>query len=290
MAERRFKQVDVFTATPLAGNPVAVVLDAEGIDDATMQRFAAWTNLSETTFVLPPTTAAADYRLRIFHPRSELPFAGHPTLGSAHAVVEAGVVAPRGGVVRQECGAGILPIRVDGARFAVRVPEAKVVREASVDDAALAGALGRAIAGTPLAIDVGPVWLVAEIDDEATLRGLAPDMVAIERLSRPRGLTGVTLFALPARPGDPVVVRSFAPAAGVPEDPVCGTGSAAVGAHLGVSGRTTETGHAFRTSQGREVGRDGTVGVTVTDGGRTVEIAGTSVTVIDGHVAGLETR
>src|SRR5512132_2585486 len=125
MQHRRFKQVDVFTATPLAGNPVAVVLDAEGIDDATMRRFAGWTNLSETTFVLPPTTtSAADYRLRIFHPRAELAFAGHPTLGSAHAVLEAGIVAPRDGVLRQECGAGILPIRVDGTRFAVRVPEA----------------------------------------------------------------------------------------------------------------------------------------------------------------------
>jgi PhzF family phenazine biosynthesis protein len=287
MQHRRFKQVDVFTATPLAGNPVAVVLDAEGLDDGTMQRFAAWTNLSETTFVLRPTTPAADYRLRIFHPRAELPFAGHPTLGSAHAIVEAGVATARDGVLRQECGAGIMSIRVDGRRFAVRVPEAKVVREAGVDGDTLAGALGCPIASTPLPIDVGPVWLIAEIGDEARLRGLVPDIGAIDRLSRPRGLTGVTLFALPARQGDPVVVRSFAPAAGVPEDPVCGTGNAAVGAYLGVTGRIAATGPAFRASQGREVGRDGTVHVTVADGGRTVEIAGTSVTVIDGHVAGL---
>ncbi len=287
MPGRRFKQVDVFTATPLAGNPVAVVLDAEGLDDVTMQRFAAWTNLSETTFVLPPTTTAADYRLRIFHPRAELPFAGHPTLGSAHAVVESGIVTPRDGVIRQECGAGILPVRVDGARFAVRVPEAKVVRGAEAGGDVLARALGCPIAGVPLAIDVGPVWLIAEIGDVAALRGLAPDIAAIDRLSRPRGLTGVTVFAMPAQSDAPVVVRSFAPAAGVPEDPVCGTGNAAVGAYLGVTGRIAASGHAFRASQGREVGRDGTIDVTVTEGGRLVEIAGTSVTVIDGHVTGL---
>jgi PhzF family phenazine biosynthesis protein len=287
MQRRRFKQVDVFTATPLAGNPVAVVLDGEGLDDATMQRFAAWTNLSETTFVLPPTTVAADYRLRIFHPRAELPFAGHPTLGSAHAVVEAGIVAPRDGVVRQECGAGVLAIPVAGDRYAVRVPEAKVVRDASLDAADLPRALGCAIAGAPLPIDVGPVWVIAELGDEPSVRALAPDLTAIDRLTRPRGFTGVTVFAAPAQPDAPVVVRSFAPSAGVPEDPVCGTGNAAVGAYLGVTGRIVAIGNAFRSSQGREVGRDGTVDVTVADGGRTVEIAGTSVTVIDGDLPGL---
>src|SRR5262249_6302879 len=155
MRARRFKQVDVFTATPLAGNPVAVVLEADGLDDTTMQRFAAWTNLSETTFVLPPTVAGADYRLRIFHPRAELPFAGHPTLGSAHALLEAGLARPRDGLIRQECGAGVLPIRVDGPRLAVRVPEAKAVRERTVDADTIARALGCTIEGTPLAIDVG---------------------------------------------------------------------------------------------------------------------------------------
>src|SRR6185436_17583668 len=135
MRRHRFKQVDVFTAVALAGNPVAVVLDAEGIDDATMQRFAAWTNLSETTFVLPPTIAEASYRLRIFTCRSELPFAGHPTIGSAHAVLEAGIATPRDGLLRQECKAGVLPIRVDGARLMVRVPPPMVRRDAVSADA-----------------------------------------------------------------------------------------------------------------------------------------------------------
>jgi PhzF family phenazine biosynthesis protein len=288
MASRRFKQVDVFTARPLFGNPVAVVLDAEGLGDATMHRLAAWTNLSETTFVLSPTTPEADYRLRIFTPRSELPFAGHPTIGSAHAVLEAGLATPRDGVVRQECLAGVLPIRVDGRRLVVRVPPAKVVREGGPDARVLAAALGVELAGAPLAVDVGPVWIVAHVADEAALRTATPDLVAIERLSRALEVTGVTAFALPADRRAPLAVRSFAPAAGVPEDPVCGSGNASVGAYLGTTGLLARTGAAYRASQGREVGRDGAVDVTVADGGRTVEIGGSSVTVVDGCLAELD--
>ena len=278
---RRFRQVDVFTTRALAGNPVAVVLDADGLDDATMQRFAAWTNLSETTFVLPPTVAEASYRLRIFHPRNELPFAGHPTIGSAHAVLAADVAAPRDGILTQECGAGLLPIRVDGATLAVRVPPPRVVRDRVRADA-LATMLRGAVVGAPLAVDVGPVWLVAEVTDEATLRGLAPDLPAIDTLSRSLALTGVTVFARTTDPAVPIAVRSFAPAAGVPEDPVCGSGNASVGAYLGATAALLGDGPRYRATQGREVGRDGFVEVTVADAGRTIEIGGTAVTVIDG--------
>jgi len=284
MRERRFKQVDVFTGVALAGNPVAVVLDADGIDDATMQRFAAWSNLSETTFVLPPTIPDASYRLRIFTTRSELPFAGHPTIGSAHAVLEAGIATPRDGVLRQECKAGVLPIRVDGGRLMVRVPPATVRRVTVAAADALARMVGASIVGEPRAIDVGPVWLIAQIADEAALRGLAPDLAAIDRLSRAHGLTGLTVFALPANPAQPVVVRSFAPAAGANEDPVCGSGNASVAAYLHETGLLVRTGTRFRTSQGRELGRDGIVEIVVGDAGRTIEIGGTAVTVIDGTV------
>jgi PhzF family phenazine biosynthesis protein len=281
MDRRRFKQVDVFTATALAGNPVAVVLDATGLDDTTMQRFAAWTNLSETTFVLPPTAPGADYRLRIFHPRQEIPFAGHPTIGSAHAILESGLHAPRDGMLYQECGAGVLPIRVDGRRLSVRVPEPRVVGDAALDPAAIAAAIGAPCVEPPLAIHVGPVWIVARLADEASVRGLTPDQGAVERSSRAAGATGITVFAL-APFGTPMAVRSFAPAAGVPEDPVCGSGNASVGAYLGVRGLLGETGDRYRASQGREVGRDGVVEVEVARDGRSVEIGGTAVTVIDG--------
>ena len=275
----------MFTATALLGNAVAVVLDGDGLDDVTMQRLAGWTNLSETTFVLSPTTAEADYRLRIFTPTAELPFAGHPTLGSAHAVLEAGVATPRDGFLRQECGAGVLRIRVDGSRLTVRVPEAKVLGDHPIDAAALGRALGAPVVATPLVIDLGPVWLVAHVIDEAALRGLVPDLPAIARLSRTLGLTGVTAFAFCDAAGAALAVRSFAPAAGVGEDPVCGSGNAAVGAYLGATDLLARTGTSYRASQGREVGRDGTVEVRVEDGGRRIEIGGTCVTVIDGHLA-----
>jgi PhzF family phenazine biosynthesis protein len=249
-----------------------------------MQRLAAWTNLSETTFVLRPSAAAASYRLRIFTPRRELPFAGHPTIGSAHAVLEAGVAAPVDGVLRQECPAGVLPIRVEGVHLMVRTPEARVVRDRPVDATALGAALGATVAGEALAIDVGPVWIVAELADAASLAALVPDLDAIATLSNALGATGVTVFARRDDPERPVVVRSFAPAAGVPEDPVCGSGNASVGAYLAVTGLLAKTGSRYRASQGREIGRDGTVDVAVADAGRTIEIGGTAVTVVDGTI------
>src|ERR671925_1495507 len=127
-----FKQVDVFTQKPFWGNPVAVVFEAERLETPAMQRIAAWTNLSETTFVLPPGSSAADYRLRIFSPKQELPFAGHPTVGSAHAVIESGFASPRHGKLRQECLAGILELTVAqteaGTKIMVQAPAAKVTR------------------------------------------------------------------------------------------------------------------------------------------------------------------
>src|SRR6185436_10996732 len=130
----------------------------------------------------------------------------------------------------------------------------------------------------------GPVWLIAQIADESALRGLVPDLAAIDRLSHAHGLTGLTVFALPADPENPVVVRSFAPAAGVNEDPVCGSGNASVAAYLREAGLLARTGTRFRTSQGREVGRDGVVEVVIGDVPQTIEIGGTAVTVIDGIV------
>jgi PhzF family phenazine biosynthesis protein len=115
---RRFNTLDVFTTTPLAGNPLAVVVDGEGLDTDEMQRFASWTNLSETTFLLPPTDPAADYRARIFTPVAELPFAGHPTLGSAHAWLAHGGTPRRAGLVVQECGVGLVTVSADGDALA----------------------------------------------------------------------------------------------------------------------------------------------------------------------------
>src|SRR5688572_8282174 len=138
---RSFVQLDVFAAKPGDGNPLAVVLDADGLDDATMQAIARWTRLPETTFVLPPTSGEASYRLRIFSPRREVPFAGHPSIGSAHAVLEAGLAEPRGGVLVQECAVGLLPVEVTGdgreRRLAVRAPRARVLEVGKPEDVRL---------------------------------------------------------------------------------------------------------------------------------------------------------
>ncbi len=291
MPAYRFKQVDVFTGQPFLGNPVAVVLDADDIDPARMQRIASWTNLSETTFVLRPSSASADYRLRIFAPRGELPFAGHPTVGSAHAVLESGMVPSRSSSLRQECLAGVLPLTVEGTgpdrRIFVRVPEAKVLRDHGEATQALSAALGGPIVArpAPAAIDVGPTWLVACMEDVESVRRLEPDMTALAKLSRDLDVVGVNVFSVGSAEGAAVHVRSFAPAAGIAEDPVCGSGNATVAAYLANTGMLEKVGDAYVASQGTEMGRDGEVFVRVLDSGRHIEIGGRAVTVIDGHIS-----
>ena len=269
---RRFKQVDVFTARPFLGNPVAVVIDTDALDTAAMQRIAGWTNLSETTFLLP--SRAADYRVRIFTPRQELPFAGHPTLGTAHAAIEAGVAVPKAGRLRQECGAGILDLRVEGRAIFVRAPQPKV---AEVKNAAGACAIALA-AGTPLLkIDVGPVWLVGEMSDAAALAALKPDLAALSEWTTSLSATGVTVFAPSGEPGCAVHVRSFAPAHGIPEDPVCGSGNISVAAYLREAGRAAER---YVARQGMQLGRDGRVTMRVSDS--EIWLGGEAVTCVEG--------
>src|SRR2546428_13429532 len=187
---RRFKQVDAFTAKPFLGNPVAVVLDAEGLGAAEMQHIARWTNLSETTFLLP--SQVADYRLRIFSPTRELPFAGHPTIGSAHAALEAGLV--RGAKLTQECGAGVLDLTVDRGTIFVRAPQVKLTPLTNV-----ASAVGIPLApGAPLLrAEVGPVWLVGEMTDAAALAAVKPDMAALAQWTRSLHATRGTAVARP---------------------------------------------------------------------------------------------
>ena len=295
MTTYRFKQVDAFTLRPLLGNPVAVVLDADGLSDSQMQRVARWTNLSETTFVLRPTSPAADYRLRIFTPGTELPFAGHPTIGSAHAVLEAGAVTPREGRMVMECGAGDLPLRVVGAgpdrQIYVEAPEAKIIHDYSTSLDAISSAIGAPIAGgsPPVAVDNGPVWLFIRVESPAVVEGLAPDMAAVARLSRDFSIGGFAVFALahPSIPQDerPAVhIRCFAPAFGIPEDPVTGSANAALPAYLARHGLLGRTGREYVASQGTAIGRDGRVYVRVLDDAGRAEIGGQAVTVVDGEI------
>jgi PhzF family phenazine biosynthesis protein len=220
MSRFDFTQVDVFTAEPLRGNPLAVVHAADGLSDAQMQRFARWTNLSETTFLLAPTSTEADYRVRIFTPGGELPFAGHPTLGSCHAWRERGGVPKTTGRVVQQCGAGLVTIRLDGECAAFAAPP---LRSEAVDTATLAGvlpALGLSASQVRASrwLDNGPRWLSLLLDDAATVLALEPDHAALKRLAKV-GVVG----AHPPGHACRFEVRAFAAAIGVPEDPVTGS-------------------------------------------------------------------
>lgn len=275
MRLRKFTQVDVFTAVPYEGNPVAVVLDAEGLTDAEMQTFANWTNLSETTFVLPASDPGADYRVRIFTPKAELPFAGHPTLGTAHAVLAAGLASARDGRLVQQCAVGLVDLMVGEGGLSFKLPRYAL---SELTDPEATAWIGAAVKGAAQAVDVGPVWLVAELAEVTALENLAHDPARLTRYYEATGMTGATLFAIE---GDRVVVRSFAPGDGIPEDPVCGSGNAAVAAFRLLAGQIG-AGDSYVASQGRQVGRDGYVRVRI-DGGD-VHVGGQCVTCVEGSV------
>jgi len=275
-----FQQVDVFTAVPFKGNPVAVVLDGDTLSSAQMQSIAAWTNLSETTFVCTPTDQRADYRLRIFTPKRELPFAGHPTIGSAHAVLRHGLKPRVAGNLVQECAKGLVDIKIDGDRVLLALPEPQFREPTTPQVAAVAEGLGVKTAQIQRAaiIDVGPVWFTVQLASGDVVRALAPDMAKLASLS-PIGMTGVNVFGLYPRGGSAdIEVRSFAPGEGVPEDPVCGSGNGCVAALVRRDGvLKTQT---YVASQGRCLGRDGQV--TVEFDGTTIWLGGHAVTCVEG--------
>lgn len=282
-----YKVVDVFTARPLAGNPVAVVFDADGLSAEAMQAIAGWTNLSETTFVLTPTTPAADYRLRIFTPRSELPFAGHPTLGSAHAVLEAGRARLRdGGRLVQQCNIGLVDVTVGEGELAFALPSSRITPLAAEDMAELDAIVGGPLqhVAAPARVDVGPVWVILPMVDAAAVLALKPDFARLAAFERRLGATGLCVFGRHAQGGDAdIEVRAFAPSCGVEEDPVCGSGNASVAAFQWARGLLPAGGTAYVAGQGQRVGRDGRVKVRVAADGQ-VSVGGACITCVDGRL------
>ena len=262
MNSRRYVQLDVFADRPGAGNPLAVVLDAEGLDDVTMQAIARWTRLPETTFVFPPTQPGASYGLRIFSPRREVPFAGHPSVGTAHAVIEAGIAEPRDGLLVQEGIAGLLPLQVTGTgvtrTIAVRTPRAKVMEIASASDIRLRDTLAELPLGTlpPALMDGGRRWWLAELRDEAALRSATPPWEAIGKLAQDTESMGMCVFA---RSDDPVyflAVRAWVGAPAQFEDAASGAANATLAAWLASQNALPGNDGRYRISQGREVGYD----------------------------------
>jgi len=266
----KFKQVDVFTDKPLFGNPVAVVIGGDDLDTDTMQRIARWTNLSEATFLLP--SKVADYRLRIFSPSQELPFAGHPTVGSAHAAIESQFVKAGNGKLTQECGAGIIELTVEDGEIFLKAPPAKI--------SDVRGKLP--FAKKLLRIDVGPVWVTGEVASAEELAALKPDMTALAQFSIDHEATGITLFAPSGESASAVHVRSFAPAHNIPEDPVCGSGNICVAAYLKATNQLERFGNRYVARQGMQMGRDGRVSVHV--GLDEIRIGGRAVTTVEGTI------
>ena len=298
MRARPFAQIDVFTAHAGLGNPVAVVLDGAGLDDAAMQRFARWTNLSETTFVLPPTDPAADYALRIFTPGGELPFAGHPTLGSCFAWLAAGGQPKWADRIVQQCAKGLIPIRRDGERLAFAAPPSVRSDPAPALLADIAQALG--VEPTPIVraqrLDNGPVWLTLQLDSADTVLALEPDHARLAALGQKVGVIGVypapTAIELVSRssrearafgappPAPLIEVRAFAAPIGVPEDPVTGSLNASLAQWLIEAG---ELPPRYVAAQGTALGRAGRVHVERDAEGQ-VWIGGDCVGVIQGQV------
>jgi PhzF family phenazine biosynthesis protein len=281
VSTRHFAQLDVFTATPLRGNPLAVVIDADGLSDAQMAAFAHWTNLSETTFLLPPTDPGADYRVRIFTPGGELPFAGHPTLGSCHAWLAAGGVPRDAGMVVQQCGVGLVRVKRDLAqpsRLAFAAPPLR--KSGPATDPALRAQV-RATLGLPDAallrlqwVDNGPGWLAALLPDAATVLAVQPDFNAMGTLNL--GVVG----AHPAGAECQWELRAFVPILGVQEDPVTGSLNAGVAQWLIGEGLA---GDSYLAAQGAALGRAGRVHVQRV--GADIWVGGDTVALVQGTLS-----
>ena len=308
MKPRAFKQVDVFTPTPYYGNPLAVVMDGSGLDDAAMQRFAKWTNLSETTFLLPPTDATADYRVRIFTPGGELPFAGHPTLGSCHSWLEAGGQPRSKDFIVQECKIGLVKIRREPGtqRLAFAAPALKRSAPSPSVLAQVAAALGLKATQVLAAqcLDNGPLWLGLLLDSPETVLSLVPDHKALTKLDIKVGVVAryphedtAPLIARANREAKAFAqapaasaasaafapdfeVRAFAAPIGVDEDPVTGSLNASLAQWLIAEGHAPER---YTASQGVCLGRAGQVHIERDAEGQ-VWVGGESVSCVDGSV------
>ena len=312
MTPRQFKQIDVFTRVPYFGNPLAVVLDGSGLSDAAMQRFARWTNLSETSFLLPPADASADYRVRIFTPGGELPFAGHPTLGSCHAWLEAGGHPKSADFIVQECQIGLVKIRQNpggsaggdsGQRLAFGAPPLKRSLPDPVWLRQVAEALGMQPEHVVAAqlLDNGPVWLGLLLGSVEAVLQLTPDHPALEKLGANVGVAALypreetspligrvnrearAFNASPKPDGmcwPELEVRAFAAGMGISEDPVTGSLNASLAQWLIAEDRLPAR---YLASQGTCIGRAGQVHIERDAQGQ-VWVGGESVTCIDGQM------
>lgn len=285
----RFKQVDVFSEVPFKGNALAVVLDADGLTDDEMQTIARWTNLSETTFVFRPTNPEADYLVRIFTPAYEMPFAGHPTLGTAHALLDSGYVPRHDGRVVQQCGVGLVEVaaREDGS-LAFVAPPARI----EPLDASQHGTLKAALRCDeidfsvlpPYCVDNGAPWLVIGVDSPERCLSITPDPAAAWQMIQKTGMTGFALYAAHPQGGPATFeVRCIVVEGQLAtyEDPVTGSANAALAALF--AARDRRPGARYTVRQGTAIAREGRVTVDYNDDGK-IWIGGHSTTIVDGTI------
>nr|ACV96121.1 phenazine biosynthesis protein PhzF family [Providencia alcalifaciens Ban1] len=290
MSQVEFRQVDVFTSVPFKGNPVAVVMDARELDSQQMQSIARWTNLSETTFVLPSTDPQADYQLRIFTPSGELPFAGHPTIGSAYALIEAGIVKPKNGTLIQQCKAGLVSLAVSEKEqgqisIAFELPEPNLTPLTVEQTKTLENILGCQLCREiqPYLVDVGARWIVAQADNAHQVLNTTPDYSALKQHDLSFNATGVCLYGYyPESELTHIEVRSFAPTCDVNEDPVCGSGNGAVAAFIRRHNLRLPMDGVIQSTQGQKLHRDGQLQLTITSDA--IWVGGQAVTCISGRI------
>ena len=294
MTQPRYLHLDVFAATPGGGNHLGVVIGAQAWSAAAMQRFARWTALVETTFLLPARVPEASYRLRIFTPHREIPFAGHPSIGTAHAALDCGLAQLRDGMLWQECDAGVLPIRVDGngrsRELLLQSPRESVLATGLDAHPLLVATLAGIQTGAlpPALVEGGRRWWLAEVADEAALRGWQPDHAAIRALAQASDSMGLCVFARSLTvPGADhrhadyhLVVRAFPAGVGIVEDPASGAANGLIAAYIARSEPTCALARGYTVSQGREIGHDARLTVRIE--GAAIWVGGHSRTVIDG--------
>lgn len=282
-----FKQVDVFTSQVFKGNPVAVIMDASTLTSEQMQAIANWTNLSETTFVLPATDSQADYQVRIFTPQSELPFAGHPTIGTAHALLEAGLITAKEGKLVQQCGAGLVALTVcELNHISFELPEPKITPLDQTQTEKLAEILKCQIdtQWNAALVDVGARWVVLQAVNAQAVLDSQPDFAALKQHDLEMKVGGATVYGFYENNDEQkhIEVRSFAPSIGINEDPVCGSGNGSVASFIRYHGILPAQNDVVLSSQGRVLGRDGQLQLNLYQD--KILVGGTAVTCIDGTI------
>ena len=286
MAPLRYLHLDVFAATLGGGNHLGVVIGADDWNTEAMQCFARWTALVETTFLLPPTDPKASYRVRIFTPHKEIPFAGHPSIGSAHAALECGLAEPCDGLLWQDCGAGVLPIRVEGGgvtrELLLQSPGERVLATGGEAHPLLAATLAGIEWGTlpPALVDGGRCWWLAEVADEASLRAWQPNHAAIRALAQASDSMGLCVFARSHHRDYQLVVRAFPAGVGIVEDPASGAANGLIAAYIAHAEPHGALARGYQVSQGREIGHDARLVVHID--GKVIWVGGRSHTVVDG--------